>query len=60
MNTDKEREEILAKENNIQEQAGLLDMNSVEDGRVVQIAQVFPSSVFICVHLWSQMALPCA
>jgi hypothetical protein len=60
MNTDKEREQLLTKENNYQEQRALGNLNSVDPGFLFPISFVFSRSVFICVHLWFQTAFPCA
>jgi hypothetical protein len=60
MNTDKEREQLLTKENNYQELRALGSLNSVDPDFLFPISFVFSSSVFICVHLWLQTAFPCA
>jgi len=60
MNTDKEREQLLTKENNNEEQRALWNLNSADPGFLFPISFVFFSSVFICVHLWFQTAFPCA
>ncbi len=60
MNTDKEREQLLTKENNYQEQRALRNLNSADPGFLFPISFVFSSSVFLCVHPWLQTAFPCA
>jgi hypothetical protein len=60
MNTDKEREQLLTKDNNNQEQRALGNLNSVDPGFLFPISFIFSSSVFICVHPWLQTAFPCA
>jgi hypothetical protein len=60
MTTDKEREQLLTKHDNNQEQRALGNLNSVDPGYLFPISFTFSSSVCICVHPWFQTAFPCA